>query len=82
MGRLAGRLDRRRVFRELIGPGVLLALYCAVLMTVLPSGINRTFLIVLALIGKWRPVHAAWLIVSAILLAFFTIQFASWLWVA
>jgi Mannosyltransferase (PIG-V) len=38
--------------------------------------------IVLALIGKWRPVHAVWLITSAILLAFFTIQFASWLWVA
>jgi hypothetical protein len=38
--------------------------------------------IVLALIGKWRPAHAVWLIISTILLAFFTIQFASWLWVA
>ncbi len=38
--------------------------------------------IVLALAGKWRPVHVAWVILSTILLAFFTIQFASWLWVA
>jgi hypothetical protein len=38
--------------------------------------------IVLARFGKWRPVHAAIIVVSAILLAFFTIQFASWLWVA
>jgi hypothetical protein len=38
--------------------------------------------IVLALLGKRRSVHVAWLIVSTILLAFFTIHFASWLWVA
>lgn len=38
--------------------------------------------IVLALLGKWRPVHGAIVVVSALLLAFFTIQFASWLWVA
>jgi hypothetical protein len=38
--------------------------------------------IVLARCGKWRPVHAAIIVVSTILLAFFTIQFASWLWVA
>lgn len=38
--------------------------------------------IVLALISKWRPVHAIWMVVSALLLAFFTIQFASWFWVA
>jgi hypothetical protein len=40
------------------------------------------FAIVLALVGRWRPAHAAWLVASAILLAFLTIQFASWLWVA
>jgi hypothetical protein len=40
------------------------------------------FFIVLALLGKWRPVHGAIIVVSALLLAFFTIQFASWLWVA
>ncbi|MFN8539744.1 MAG: mannosyltransferase family protein [Thermomicrobiales bacterium] len=38
--------------------------------------------IVLALVAKWRPVHVAWLVISTLLLAFFTIQFASWLWVA
>ena len=38
--------------------------------------------IMLALIGKWRPAHVAWMIISTILLAFLTIQFASWLWVA
>ncbi len=38
--------------------------------------------IVLATLGKWRPVHGAIVAVSAILLAFLTIQFASWLWVA
>ena len=38
--------------------------------------------IVLALLGKWRPVHGAIVAISAILLAFLTIQFASWLWVA
>jgi Gpi18-like mannosyltransferase len=38
--------------------------------------------IVLALLGKWRPVHGAFVAVSALLLAFLTIQFASWLWVA
>ena len=38
--------------------------------------------IVLALIGKWRPAHVAWVILSTLLLAFLTIQFASWLWVA
>ncbi len=38
--------------------------------------------IVLALLGRRRPVHGALIVVSALLLAFFTIQFASWLWVA
>jgi hypothetical protein len=38
--------------------------------------------IVLALLGKWRPVHALFVGISAILLAFLTIQFVSWLWVA
>lgn len=38
--------------------------------------------IVLALLGRWRPVHGAIVVVSSLLLAFFTIQFASWLWVA
>lgn len=38
--------------------------------------------IVLALLGRWRAVHAAIVIVSALLLAFFVNQFASWLWVA
>lgn len=38
--------------------------------------------LMLALIGKWRPFNVAWMIISTILLAFLTIQFASWLWVA
>ena len=38
--------------------------------------------IVLAIVGKWRPAHIAWVVLSTILLAFFTIQFASWHWVA
>jgi hypothetical protein len=38
--------------------------------------------IVLALLGRRRAAHAAIVVVSALLLAFFTIQFASWMWVA
>lgn len=38
--------------------------------------------IVLALLGKWRPMHGAIVAISSVLLAFLTIQFASWLWVA
>lgn len=38
--------------------------------------------IVLALLGRWRPLHGAIMVVSSLLLAFFTIQFASWMWVA
>ncbi len=38
--------------------------------------------IVLALLGRRRAAHAAIVVVSAALLAFFSIQFASWLWVA
>lgn len=38
--------------------------------------------IVLALLGRWRPAHIAWVVTSAVLLAFLTIQFASWFWVA
>jgi hypothetical protein len=38
--------------------------------------------IVLALLGRWRPAHAAWVVVSSVLLAFLAIQFASWFWVA
>ena len=38
--------------------------------------------IVLALLGARRTTHGAIVAVSAILLAFLTIQFASWLWVA
>lgn len=38
--------------------------------------------IILALLGRWRPVHGAIIALSAVLLAFLTIQFASWLWVA
>ena len=38
--------------------------------------------IVLALIGKRRPVHGAIVLVSALLLALLTNMFASWLWVA
>ena len=38
--------------------------------------------IVLALLGRRRVAHGAIIAISAILLAFLTIQFASWLWVA
>lgn len=38
--------------------------------------------IVLALLGTRRAAHGAIVAISAILLAFLTIQFASWLWVA
>lgn len=38
--------------------------------------------IVLALVARWRPVYAALVVLSALLLAFFAIQFASWFWVA
>ncbi|HEX5501308.1 MAG TPA: mannosyltransferase family protein [Thermomicrobiales bacterium] len=38
--------------------------------------------IVLALVARRRPVYAALVVVSALLLAFFAIQFASWFWVA
>ena len=38
--------------------------------------------IVLALLGKRRPVHGAIVLVSALLLALLTNMFASWLWVA
>ncbi len=38
--------------------------------------------IILALLSKRKPIHALMLTISAILLAFLTIQFASWLWVA
>ncbi len=38
--------------------------------------------IVLALLGKWRPVHGGIVLVSALLLALLTNMFVSWLWVA
>jgi len=38
--------------------------------------------IVLAMLGRWRVAHAAIVVVSTVLLAFFINQFASWLWVA
>ena len=38
--------------------------------------------IVLALLGRWRAVHGAIVVLCSLLLAFFTIQFASWFWVA
>lgn len=38
--------------------------------------------IVLALLGKRRPVHGGIVVVSALLLALLTTMFASWLWVA
>jgi hypothetical protein len=38
--------------------------------------------IVLASLGRWRPVHGGIVLVSALLLALLTNMFASWLWVA
>jgi len=38
--------------------------------------------IVLALLGKRRPVHGGIVLISALLLALLTTMFASWLWVA
>lgn len=38
--------------------------------------------IVLAKLGRWRPVHVAIVVTSSLLLAFFVNQFASWFWVA
>lgn len=38
--------------------------------------------VVLALAGRWRPVHALIMVASAALMALFVNQFATWLWVA
>ena len=45
------RPGRGKLFREVVGPGLLLAVYGAVLMATLPEGFNRRFAMIIALVS-------------------------------
>jgi hypothetical protein len=74
-------------YSSFLAAGIILPLWSPSSVHPLMSMIRFTLIlfpafIVLGMITRRRPVYVAIVTIFAILLAFFTIQFASWLWVA